>query len=75
MRAKVFGLKWQTETKKALVLLDDLKIPYEFIDVVDTSSALMTAVRALGKSADLPQLHAEGVSYSGIESIRQYCTK
>lgn len=75
MRAKVFGLKWQTDTKKVLGILDDMKMPYEFIDVVDTSSALMTAVRSLGKSADLPQLHTAGVSYSGIESIRKYCAK
>lgn len=75
MRAKVFGLKWQGETKKALMLLDDAKIPYDFVDVGDTASALMRAVSALGKSSSLPQLHAEGVSYSGIESIREYCRK
>ena len=73
MRAKLFGLQWQEDSQKAITILEDSKRPFDFVDIGDTSSALMDAVTVLSGKSTLPQLHSEGVSYVGYESIQRYC--
>ena len=72
MRAKIFGTRWHTDTQKALTMLEDSKQPFDFIDVGDTSSAMMDAMVALSGKTTFPQLHAKGVTYVGLESVQRY---
>ena len=75
MRAKLFGLKWQSDTKKAITMLEDSKRPYDYIDIGDTGSPLMDAVVVLSGKTELPQLHSEGVVFVGFKSVQAYCRK
>jgi hypothetical protein len=71
----MFGLQWQTDTKKAITMLEDSKAPYDFIDVGDTGSAIMDAMVVLSGKTELPQLYSQGVTYVGLKSIQSYCRK
>ena len=71
----MFGLQWQSDTTKAITLLEDSKRPYDFIDIGDPGSSMMDAMVVLSGETELPQLYSEGVAYVGLKSIQEYCRK
>ena len=75
MRAKIFGLQWQSSTSNAITMLEDYRRPYDFIDIGDTGSSTMDAMVVLSGETELPQLFSEGVAYVGLKSIQEYCRK
>ena len=58
-----------------MLMLEDAKIRFDFVDVEDTSSPKMSQLIALSKDKELPQLFVEGVVYVGKEQIRRYIGK
>tara|TARA_B100000900_G_scaffold405266_1_gene414642 strand:- start:237 stop:503 length:267 start_codon:yes stop_codon:yes gene_type:complete len=75
MLIKLWGLSWQQQTKSVMLMLEDAKIRFDFVDVEDTSSPKMSQLIALSKDKELPQLFVEGVVYVGKEQIRRYIGK
>ena len=72
MLIKLWGLSWQQQTKSVMLMLEDAKIKFDFLDVEDTSSPRMSQLLALSGEKELPQLFVEGVAYVGKEQIRRY---
>jgi|MDTC01.3.fsa_nt_gb glutaredoxin len=72
MERKLFGMKNNSETDKAIRFLEDAKLEYEMIDVGYTNSSTKQALEIISNSLNLPVLFVEGVAYIGVESIREH---
>ena len=72
MGVKLMGLPWSKATKKAVVILNDAKIQYQFVNLEETNSRKMEMLVALTGRTELPQMFVDGVSYIGVEQISGY---
>ena len=72
MQPLLLGLDESIATKKAINLLSDAGIPYEYKNILNTESRLAEMMIALTGSSEVPQFFAGGESYVGVEQIRRY---
>ena len=72
MAVKLMGLPWSKATKRAVVLLNDANIQYQFVNLEETNSRKMEMLVSLTGRTELPQMFVGGVSYVGVEQISGY---
>ena len=72
MGIKLLGLPWSKATKKAITMLNDAKVSFEFVDLEETNSSRMEMMVALTGRTELPQMFVNGVCYVGNQQIREY---